>query len=352
MVDLALRRPATSVELLLDLGAEHGVPREGLLVGTDLRADTLTHLDAEVTAAQELAVARALVAALGDPPCLGLEAGARYHLTTYGIWGFALASSPTLRAAIDVGSRYLGLTYALTDVDVVVDPPYARVRLGSGDLPADVRRFLVVRDAAALRTLQRELFGAAVPLESVRLRSIAPSDTDRARYEAAFGTSVTFGAGADEVVLPAASLDTPRPRADARTAAAAVAQCEQLLAERRQRVGTAGEVRGRLLRDPSRPPTMAEVAAERHVTERTLRRQLAAEGVRYRQLVDEVREALAHELLVVAGLSVEQTASRLGFADPASLVHAFRRWTGTTPGAYREARRPGAAPPETADPVS
>lgn len=344
MVDLALRRAATSVELLVELAAEHGVPSTQLLARTGLDADDLGQVDAEVTAGQELAVARALVAALGDPPGLGLAAGQRYHLMTYGTWGFALVSSPTLRAAIDVGSRHLGLTYALTDIAVRVEAPHASVTFGDDHLPADVRRFLVDRDAAALRTLQRELFGDGHPLAAVTLRAPAPPAAVAVRYAEVFGTPVTFGAEINEVVLPAALLDAPRPRADARAAALAEAQCRQLLEDRRQRVGVAGEVRQRLLRDPSQPPTMAEVAAERHVTERTLRRQLATEGATFRQLADEVREALAHELLVAADLSVEQTAARLGFAEPASFVHAFRRWTGTTPGAYRDARRRGSPP--------
>ncbi len=344
MVDLALRRAATSVELLLELAAAHGVPAGVVLAGTALDLEGLGAVDAEVTAGQELTVARAVVAALDDPPGLGLDAGERYHLTTYGIWGFALVSSPTLRAAIDVGSRHLGLTYALTDIAVEVDGPTARVVLGDAHLPADVGRFLVERDAAALRTVQRELFGADTPLERVSLRAPEPPASVVARHEAVFGTPVRFGAPVNEVVLPATLLDAPLPRADARTAALAEAQCRRLLEDRRQRVGVAGTVRQRLLRDPSAPPTMAAVAAELAVTERTLRRQLGAEGVRYRQLVDEVREALAHELLVVAGLSVEQTATRLGFAEPASFVHAFRRWTGTTPGAYRDARREDRSP--------
>lgn len=148
-----------------------------------------------------------------------------------------------------------------------------------------------------------------------------------------------FGADVNEVVLDTDTLDLPLPRADARTAALAEVQCAQLLETRHARTATAGAVRQRLLRDPSAPPSMVEVAAVRHVTERTLRRQLEAEGTSFRQLLDEVREALAHELLLEAGLSVEQTARRLGFAEPASFVHAFRRWTGTTPGGYRDAHR-------------
>ncbi|MEX1178547.1 MAG: AraC family transcriptional regulator [Nitriliruptor sp.] len=338
-MDLEVVRAATSVELLVALGVEHGLSAEQLLAPAGLSGRELSAPDAEVTAGEELAVVRALVAALGDPPGLGLAAGGRYHLTSYGIWGFALISSPTLRAAVDVGLRHLGLTYALTEIEVVVTPPDVRIVLGDAELPSDVRRFVVERDAAALRTVQRDLFGDDVALRRVTFR--APTPPEPEVHAGVFGGPVTFGASVNEVVIDAAALDTPLPRADARTAALAEAQCEQLLDVRLARAGTAGAVRQRLLHDPSDPPTMAEVAAERHVTERTLRRQLAAEGTSFRHLIDEVRSALAHELLVEAGLTVDQTARRLGFVEPASFVHAFRRWTGTTPGAYRDLRRRG-----------
>lgn len=170
----------------------------------------------------------------------------------------------------------------------------------------------------------------------VRVASRAdPPARDPAAGAQVFGVPVVHRAEVDELVLAAEVLDRPLPRADARTAALTEAHCIALLEQRRARGGVAGAVRDRLLRDPAHPPALEEVAAERGVTARTLRRQLTAEGTGFRRLHDEVREALAHELLVVAGLSVEQTARRVGYLEVASFVHAFRRWTGTTPGAYR-----------------
>jgi AraC-like DNA-binding protein len=326
-------RAATSVELLVALGAEHGIDPQRLrdAAGTD-RA-TLARPDAEVTAAQELAVVAALVEASGDPPGLGLVAGQRYQLTSYGIWGFALSSSSTLRAAIDVGLRHLGLTYALTAIDVVTTAVTLHVRFDAGHLPAGVRRFLVERDAAAVAVVADELLGDAdVPVE-LRLRSTADDEVAPANVA---GTPVVRGAVHDELTLPVAWLDRPLARADRRTAALAAAQCTELLTARRSRAGVAGEVRERLTRHLADPPSMAEVAAARYVTERTLRRQLASEGTSFRALRDEVRRTVACELLTGTGLSVTETARQVGFAEPASFVHAFRRWTGVAPGAYRD----------------
>ncbi len=80
---------------------------------------------------------------------------------------------------------------------------------------------------------------------------------------------------------------------------------------------------------------MAEVAAGLAMSERTLRRRLTAVGTRYQSLLDEVRQALAEEMLDTGLLSVEDVAQRLGYAEASSFIHAFRRWRGETPARYR-----------------
>ena len=49
--------------------------------------------------------------------------------------------------------------------------------------------------------------------------------------------------------------------------------------------------------------------------------------------------AVAKELLVESRLGLPDIAAALGYADEGSFIRAFRRWTGTTPGAWRESAR-------------
>jgi len=57
-------------------------------------------------------------------------------------------------------------------------------------------------------------------------------------------------------------------------------------------------------------------------------------GTTFRLLVDEVRSALAEEMLSHR-MSVAEVAERLGYAEVASFSHAFKRWKGSPPGVYR-----------------
>lgn len=93
---------------------------------------------------------------------------------------------------------------------------------------------------------------------------------------------------------------------------------------------------------PGAPPSLDQVAAALHMSDRTLRRRLAEEGVSFRGLLDEIREQIAEELLVTGGLSVAEVAERLGYVEVSSLSQAFRRWKGVGPRAYR-ARQPAGA---------
>ena len=336
-MDLDLPRSTASVALLLAHGRERGLTDATMLAGTGLSPTVVADPAAEVTGRQELAVLEALAEADDDPVGAGLALGARYHVTTYGIYGFALVSSPTLREAITVGLRYLSLTFILVDLRFRETGDRATLELSAGSLPeGPVRDLVLARDAAAIVTLRADLGIEAAALRGVSLAVPSPHDPVRADV---LDGPIGFEARTSEVVLDRAILDRPMPQANPHTAAMCEAQCRDLLARRHRLGGVAGEVRDRLLADPAHMPDMEAVAAERFVTSRTLRRQLADEGTGFRDLVDEVRETLATELLSGAGLTVEETARRLGYAEPAAFIHAFRRWTGMTPGAWRTGRR-------------
>jgi AraC-like DNA-binding protein len=321
------RRSAASALLLTRLGEERGVPSARVLQGTGLGLEDLRVPGTEITGDQELRVLRNLQTACPDP-ALPLQAGARYHLTTYGIWGFALASSPDVRSALDVGARFVDLSFTFCDLSIEETAEELSISLDDTAVPQDVRAFVVARDLMGLRNIVAELTQSAVPLTSLNVTLPRPEDVQP--WVEAFGREPEFGSKRNTAGLTLAFLDLPLPQADELTAALTEAQCRDLLSRREARTGTAGRVRDVLLTRPSSMPGIDEVSVALHVSARTLRRQLTAEGASYRGLVEEVREALAEELLRGA-LSVEQVARRLGYSETASFTHAFTRWKGVSP---------------------
>jgi AraC-like DNA-binding protein len=172
------------------------------------------------------------------------------------------------------------------------------------------------------------------PFRPLRLDLRIPRPENPAPYEAFADAPITFGAPRNAIVTPAAVLEQSLPQADRHTMQVCERECRLLLA-RRADSGFAARVGELLMQWPDGIPDMGVAAAALHVSTRTLRRRLAVEGTSYRRLVDGARHARAVEMLSTFGLGVDQIAVRLGYADAAAFIRAFRRWTGATPGAYR-----------------
>ena len=337
--------------MLVGFGAERGVAVEVCLAQSGITASQLEDPGAEISARQELTVIANLVTALGDVPGLGLDAGLRYGLQTYGIFGYAVLSSSTLREAIGVAERFRELAYALVDVRSELIGGEVAIVLDDRATPASCRRFAVERDAAAIALLQRELFAEPVPFRRVTLAFPDPSAPEGAggsgapkildRYARAFGVAPEFGAPRHSLVVDAAALDRPLPRASEFAAAQCQAQCRVLIDRRHQRSGISGQVRAQLLADPQAMADQQQVAAALALSVRTLRRRLAEEGTSFRMIVSETKVLLAQELLETGQLTVDQVAGRLGYSEASSFVHAFTRWSGVSPGRWSRQTKSG-----------
>lgn len=327
------RRSANSVQLLARMGQARGLSLADCLRGTRLTAPQLEEPELEIDAGQELQLVRNLCALLPRHPDLGLQTGLHYQLTAYGIFGFAIISSPTFRSAIRTGLSYLELSFIFCRLRVEEQSGEFHLVLEDEEIPTDVRDFLLERDAAAIRLIQRELFGEAMPLLRMEWRCRKPAYAPE--FRRIFGVTPAFGCASTRMIIDTRLIDQPLPRADTRTAQLCEVQCRDLLQRRKARSGTASVVRNHLLATPAGVPDMEQLAERLHMTTRTLRRKLEAEGTSYRALLDEIREALAEELLRAGTMSVEEVAERLGYAESSSFIHAFKRWKGVTPRGIR-----------------
>ena len=211
--------------------------------------------------------------------------------------------------------------------------------LDTPDIPGPVQRFAVERDAAAIGVIQQELLNAPLAISRVSFTFPAPARADR--YTETFGVAPEFGAGENVLALPATSLDLPLPQANEHTAALTQAQCRELMQQRQARTGLSGQVRDLLLARPSQPPSAEEVADHLNMSSRTLRHRLAAEGTSFRELLDEIRQRLAAEMLLSGRLTVARPLNAWAtWSSP-----AFRRhFAGGTAWGHGHTERPGQAP--------
>lgn len=325
-------RSATGIGVLVEAGDALGIEAGTILRGVGLGPADLSNPDLLVAPESELAAIRNLRTAAGHRPALAAEVGSAYRLTTFGILGYALLSSPTLRDVISMTLRFIDLSYIFSTIAVESTGDRIEVRLGGGTLPGDVREFLVDRDLFAIHSVLGDLVPGGLPFTEVVFGGGRSAPT-LAAYGERLGpvASSSEGEVGATAVFDAAHLDRPLPQGSTATVAVAETLCRDLAATRRTRGPVSSRARVAITGRLSQGAPMPSVAAELGVSPRTLRRRLAEEGTSYRRLLDDVRVELADRMLATGLLSVEDVAIRLGYAEASSFIHAFRRLTGTTP---------------------
>lgn len=297
-------RDVAGIAVLVGHAEATGTTARAALAGTGLSVRDLSG-DREVTAAQELRVVRNLLRAGPVATRSPLVLGRRYRIESFGIAGYALLTSPTLLDAMNFALRFLDLTFTFSIPRPRIEGETVVIEAEAASLPADVRDFLVRRDLAAVEAVLRELFLEALP--------------------------TTLDAEAGELRFPASYLAAELPQASPAARSLATELCAGLASRRRDASPLAQKVRILLAQRLAFDPSAGGVASALALGERTLRRRLAADGTSFQRLLDEVRITLAGRLLGTGSLSVTEVAQRLGYAEPASFVHAHRRWHGTTP---------------------
>lgn len=327
------RRTVASAQLTVQLGLEHGLTEEACLAGTDITPAVLNDASSEIRMDQEIVLTRNVVTPLRHVPALGLDAGLRYSLSTFGIWGFALLASSSIRAAMDVAMRYHALAFAFSPVVLRQADGGMRLTYTDVDTPEDLRAFCAERGLASTARITRELTGVPTAFRDLRVQMPRPAHAGR--FEEIFGVMPQFGAADNSFSIDAAWLDTPIVFGNPIVARQVEDQCRALLERQRHREGLAMQVRDAILHNPTAIPSMEAIAGQLCMTVRTLRRKLDGERTSYRELVEEVRQTLAQELLKKAGMKMEEVAERLGYSDATSFAHAFKRWKGQAPSEFR-----------------
>ncbi len=318
-------RPALNVMATLGFG-----PQE-CLRGSGLTVADLEDPKATLTRAQEWHIHRRLLALSGDP-LLGLKLGSAYRLETYGVLGYAMLSAATLSEAVKLATEYELLTFTHFRLALHTANDTAMLTLHQhGEIPDDLLPLYEDRELAAVITGGEQALG--VRLQANRI-AMMHSARQVKRYEAFFACPVQFKQAHTEFRFDASLLLAPMPLRDPETSQYCRKQCEQLLARLSVSGDFVARVRSLLI---ARPRTFANVnalAAQLHMSPRSVRRRLQQEGTSFQRVLDEIRYQLALDYLH-SPLSLEQIADLLGYSEASNFSHAFKRWHGSAPQAYR-----------------
>ena len=185
--------------------------------------------------------------------------------------------------------------------------------------------------------------GGLVRVTEVRTRRAALPMAERQIFEDLAGAPIRTGADRAALVLPASVLEMPVGSADPELAAyfwGVLARAARFDPEESPFLSRVREAIQRCLATAT--PTAAAIGRSLALSVRTLQRRLQGEGVSFADLLADTRKRLAFGYLADPTLNLGEVAWLLGYEEETSFFRAFRRWTGTTPSAWRARATPEA----------
>lgn len=269
---------------------------------------------------------------------LGLILGLKRSIATHDQLAYLMISSATLRESSNAGLKYQNYSGRFSGNLVVTS--FSEIQ-GQGCYQIDAKaelgelRLLAIEDILAnIVTTARWVLGQALPI--TKLRCNYPAPPHLASYVSIFQCPIEFDAPVTQLFFNADILDKALPGASPQSVTLYKKLCEE-----KSITHNHGDIAWRLsqiiVEDPAAPPSLNDAAKRLHCSPRTLSRKLLAQGWRYQQLIDQVKEIHARRHLSDPSLSITRIGQQLGYADSSGFHRAFKKWTGLSPRAFRQA---------------
>ena len=312
---------------------EHGVACAPWFAGSRLTRAQIDDPGVRVSYRQASEFVHHALRALPAPD-VGLALGCRQNIGNFGVLGLAMMTARTFGDAVAIGLEYSAVSGTLMDLELDVDDAGIPALVATQRAPdAEILPFLCEELFASTLMMARGLLGSdLVPL---RVDLAYPAPAYAARYRDAFGCDVRFAMPRNRMLVDPEWLSRPLPTYNPVNAQQALALCRAQMPDGHHASEIVTTVRSLLRRQLQQAPRLADIAAELHLTERTLRRQLTAAGTGFKDLHDRVRCEHAVDLLRDRRMSIAQVGASVGFKDAREFRRAFKRWTGNTPSEAR-----------------
>ncbi|MGY4476374.1 AraC family transcriptional regulator ligand-binding domain-containing protein [Bradyrhizobium sp. USDA 3364] len=266
--------------------------------------------------------------------CFGFHLAQGFELGEIGLLYYVMASSEHLVDALQIGGRYCAINNegvrlrSSLERGFAMGFEYVNLDRSSDRHHAEFWLITLVRICRALTD------GRLVPkqIKLKHARRETPLDV-----RSFLGCEIEFAADRDEALFPSQIGALPVVGADLHLNRMLLQYADEALTSRAsRRTSVRSRVEDQIAQLLPHGKANAETVARRlGMSRRTLARALSLEGDGFSDILEAFRIALARHYLEDEELPISKIAWLLGYSEVSSFTHAFVRWTGLTPRAYR-----------------
>jgi len=323
--------PAPYALILIDMAEGMGCERTALLAGTSIAESGIAGIGARISDSDFRQLVTNALARTGYP-ALGLTLGLRLNLSAHAILGQAFMTCRDLAQVMDLLLKYYHLLASALQLDFEVHGDHCALCVVTSPEDIDIAFSHELLYGAFINTLRGMLNS---PDLCLHMEFPYPAPPHSALYYPVLGEDVHFDCPRGRILFHRDLLDTPLPSSNPVLRDLYEAECARLLADLEGEASVAEQTLRLLRKLEGQYPQMPQIAHMLHLSPRTYRRRLDAEGQSYQQLLDRVRGEHATRYLQNTRLPLSTIAYLLGFSDASNFRRAYIKWTGRPPLAAR-----------------
>ena len=319
--------------LACDRLRDAGIDPAPAMLGAGLTTEDVQDSKRRLDASAQVRVLELAAKELQDD-CFGFHLARGFELGEIGLLYYVMASSERLADALRNAERYCAINNEGVRLRLSLEPTFTiGLEYRNIDRLSDCQHmeFWLVTLVRICRTLTNSRLAP----KQIKLKHFRPSTPLDVRSD--LGCEIDFAANSDEILFAAPIGALPVVGADVHLNRLLLQYADEALGNRAlRRSSTRSQVEDQIAQLlPHGNANASEIARRLGTSRRTLARALSAEGVTFSGVLETLRQALAKRYLRERNLPISEIAWLLGYNEISSFTHAFARWTGLTPTAFR-----------------
>jgi len=258
--------------------------------------------------------------------------------TMFGPLGYLLANAPTFDRLLYFAGKYYHTLYRSAVFELKKSGPVCSLEFHVQGSPRLSRRHQNEWSLGFFAVyFGRQIGHGWLPLRA-EFTNEAPGDTRQ--LEGIFGGDITFNAPRTAFEFESEILDRKIHTSDPRFLKILTDQAEALLQEVVRPESFEADVRLQILKLlESGGANSQDIARNMAMSRSTLKRCLAARGLTFRGLRDEIIREVACKALLETDTEVGDVAGKLGYSELSAFDRAFKRITGMSPTMFKRTRQ-------------
>lgn len=269
-----------------------------------------------------------------NDPLLGISIGASQNFRSTGVLMPICWHSPNARMALEHITSFQTLISENGQFRITVSADSRLIECEyiprASSTPVNHHQVLSV--VAGTLLLLREISSATIDTDKLYV----PNDINADQVAVALNCPVENRDGNFTLIFIAESLDHPIIGRDEHLYHINLAYAEGMIRAKREGQSLIHRIKRIIDTDTPATVNIDQVARTIDLHQRVLQRNLAEQGISFREIKEALLKERAIDLLIRQSLEVDTVAEQLGYSEASAFQRAFKKWFGVTPRKFCE----------------